>query len=152
MRSSGNPETRKKYDELGANWRMYEQAQARGGPDPFAQARAGHGGGFRTMSEEEMEELFGDSHPFFRLLHHVLRRQASSGPRAGRRARAGRDVEHEIELSLEDAYRGVTRRLRLQHDGQIKPVDVRIPPGVGDGSRVRVAGEGETGFGRRAGR
>jgi DnaJ-class molecular chaperone len=143
----GNPETRKKYDELGSNWRMYEQAQARGGPDPFAQARARQGGGFRTMSEEEMEELFGDSHPFSDFFTTFFGGQASSGARAGRRARAGRDVEHEIELSLEDAYHGSTRRLRLQHDGQTKPVDVRIPPGVGDGSRVRVPGEGETGSG-----
>src|ERR671932_2309171 len=32
----GDPAKRKKYDELGANWRMYEQAQASGGPNPFA--------------------------------------------------------------------------------------------------------------------
>src|SRR5436190_4696994 len=135
----GNPETRRKYDELGSNWRQYEQAQARGGADPFAQARAqGGNAGFRTMSEEEMEELFGDSHPFSDFFTTFFGGQATGGGRAGRRARAGRDVEHEIELSLEDAYRGATRRLRLQHDGQTRPVDVRIPPGVGDGSRVRV--------------
>ena len=32
----GDPAKRKKYDELGANWRAYEQAEARGGPNPFA--------------------------------------------------------------------------------------------------------------------
>ncbi len=145
----GNPETRRKYDELGSNWRMYEQAQERGAADPFAQARAGQGGGgFRTMSEDEMEELFGNSHPFSDFFTTFFGGEAAGGARAGRRARPGRDVEHEIELSLEDSYRGATRRLRLQqHDGQTKAVDVRIPPGVGDGSRVRVAGEGETGSG-----
>jgi DnaJ-class molecular chaperone len=143
----GNPETRKKYDELGSNWRMYEQAQRNGAADPFGQARARQGGGFRTMSEEEMEELFGDSHPFSDFFTTFFGGQAPGGARAGRRARAGRDVEHEIELTLEEAYRGVTRRLRLQYDGQVRPVDVRIPPGVGDGSRVRVPGEGETGSG-----
>ncbi len=54
----GSPETRKKYDELGSNWKQYEQAQARGGPNPFAGAQ-GRGGGFRTMTQEEMEEMFG---------------------------------------------------------------------------------------------
>src|SRR5689334_10400622 len=69
----GDPATRKKYDELGANWRMYEQAGA-GGPQPGggwqayagAGAGAGPGGrsGFRTMTPEEMESMFGDANPF----------------------------------------------------------------------------------------
>src|SRR5512145_3457762 len=63
----GDPASRKKYDELGANWRMYEQAGAQGA-NPFAGGfnvgGTGSRGGFRTMSQEEMEELFGDSNPF----------------------------------------------------------------------------------------
>src|ERR671925_857286 len=50
----GDPPKRKKYDELGANWRLYEQAEAQGGPNPFAgqwsanMGGAGSGtGGFR---------------------------------------------------------------------------------------------------------
>src|SRR4026209_2574785 len=62
----GDSEKRKKYDELGANWRMYEQAGARGGPGAAQDGAwnvnfggAPGGGGFRTMSEEEMREMFG---------------------------------------------------------------------------------------------
>src|SRR6185436_16750968 len=78
-----------------------------------------------------------------------------AGARAGRpggrtRARPGRDIEHEIELALEDALSGATRRLQMTHNGQARTVDVRIPPGVGEGSRVRVAGEGEHGVGGAA--
>ena len=150
----GDDEKRKKYDELGANWRMYEQA---GGPQPGASwsvrtpGGAGAPGGFRTMTPEEMESLFGDANPFSDFFNTFFgggfdgSAGASSQGRA--RARKGRDVEHEIELSLEDAYHGTTRRLAMQHDGQTRTVDVRIPAGVTDGSRVRVAGEGEQGAG-----
>src|SRR3954462_10826071 len=53
---------RRKYDELGANWRMYEQQQQRqpGGGSPFTYGPGGAGaGGYRTVSEDEMHEIFG---------------------------------------------------------------------------------------------
>jgi DnaJ-class molecular chaperone len=140
----GDPETRKKYDELGANWRMYEQAGA--GPHPGAARHArtaAPGGGFRTMTPEEMESLFGKTNPFSDFFNTFFG-EAEVGRQTGRpRARKGRDVEHELDLSLEEAFHGATRRLSVQHDGSSRTVDVRIPAGVTDGSRVRIAGEGE---------
>jgi DnaJ-class molecular chaperone len=162
----GDPAKRKKYDELGANWRMYEQAEAQGGANPFAGGQwnvnmggGGGQGGFRTMTQDEMEELFGNTNPFsdfFTTFFGGGGDEAGSGAggaRTGRgraRQRKGRDVEHELELSLEEAFNGATRRLAMKHDGHSKTVDVRIPPGVGDGSRVRVSGEGEQGAGGAA--
>ena len=160
----GDPAKRKKYDELGSNWKMYEQAQRAGGAAPggFDPSQWGFGGGgagggqgtYRTMTAEEMRDLFGDEDPFSDFFHAFFSggepQMRGRGGRAGSRTtrvRQGRDVEHPIDLSLEDAYRGTMRRLSLQHDGQTRTVDVRIPAGVGEGSRVRVSGEGEQGAG-----
>jgi DnaJ-class molecular chaperone len=156
----GDSEKRKKYDELGANWRMYEQAGGPGAPGPhesawnahFGGGAPGRGGGFRTMTAEEMRDLFGEANPFsdfFQTFFGGAEPRAGGEGRGSRRkgAREGRDVEHELELGLEDAYRGTTQRLAIRLNGQARTVDVRIPAGVGDGSRVRVAGEGEMGSG-----
>jgi len=154
----GDPDKRKKYDQLGANWRMYEQSGA--GPQQDGGAwnvnfGTGGPGGSRTMTEEEMREMFGNADPFSDFFHTFFGGSMGSTDdeprtrrgRAARSARQGRDVEQELSLSLEDAYHGATRRLSIRHDGQARTVDVRIPAGVGDGSRVRVAGEGEMGGG-----
>jgi curved DNA-binding protein len=155
----GDPEKRKKYDELGANWRQYEHAGA-GGPGFGGQPGGawnvnvgGQPGGFRTMSADEMREMFGDGDPFSDFFHTFFGGSAGADERTNRarggraRARKGRDVEQEIQLGLEDAYGGSTRRFSLVHDGHERTVDVRIPAGVGDGSRVRIGGEGEQGSG-----
>jgi len=151
----GDPEKRRKYDELGANWRAYENMPP-GAGSPFG-GRAGggspFGGGVHTMSEEEMREVFGGAGGGFSDFFQAFfggEFENARGPRGagGRsRARKGRDIEQEIELSLDDVYRGVTRRLQFRLGGQTRSVDVRIPAGLGEGSRVRIAGEGEAGTG-----
>jgi curved DNA-binding protein len=171
----GDPEKRKKYDELGANWRLYEQAQqagaGAGAGNPFAGfGDAGNpfggnysggawnvnvgapGGGYRTMTQEEMNEMFGDENPFSDFFNMFFggqggtRRTHAPGARQ-QRAESGRDLEHEVELSLDEAFAGTMRRLTISQDGQTRTVDVRIPPGVKEGSRVRAAGGGEAGTG-----
>ena len=90
----GDPEKRKKYDELGANWRAVRAGRARRRRQPVRRLdvelrrRAG-GGGYRTMTQEEMEEMFGgDAIPFSDFFHDVLRRRRR--PAGGERPRPRR--------------------------------------------------------------
>src|SRR5262245_7289835 len=142
----GDADKRKKYDELGSNWKMYEQAQrAGGGASGFDPSQwnvnfgGGAGGGrtqgsYRTVTPEGMRDLFGNEDPFSDFFHAFfsgggepqMRGRRGGGARAPR-ARQGRDVEHPLDLSIEDAYRGTTRRLSLEHEGGARTVDVRIP-------------------------
>ena len=156
----GTPDSRRKYDELGANWRAYEQApggaSSGGGVPPGWNVHMGGqgGGAYRTVSADDMRDMFGEHSDFFNAF---FGGGGAAGPRSGSRRgrpeppRRGRDLEQLVDLTLEEAYTGASRRLTIQHPESPKSVEVRIPAGVRDGARVRAAGEGEMAAGGSSG-
>src|SRR5580765_2280123 len=99
----GNADSRKKYDELGANWRAYEQGQP--GPDgahppgwPGGRG-GGSGSGYRTMTPEEMQEAFGSDDPFSDFFHTFFGGDGFSAGGRPTRARQsrGQDLEQAVD-------------------------------------------------------
>jgi DnaJ-class molecular chaperone len=161
----GDTDKRRTFDELGSNWKNYERAQTTGqdpfgtgwplGGRPFVNGGAQSDvrwnvdtrGGRRKMSDEESREMFGDA-PFSDFFKTFFTGDDFRAHKPhSRRKRKGRNVEHSIELSLNQAFSGVTQRLSLTTSGHTRLVEVRIPAGVTEDSRVRVSGKGAHGTG-----
>jgi DnaJ-class molecular chaperone len=159
----GDPAKRSKYDELGPRWQEYEawERSGRHGQNPFEQ-RGGNSFEYRTVSPDDLEDLFGNSAPFSDFFETFFggsergsggtRTRFSTGTRGSTRipARRGEDVEGETEISLEEAFNGTTRTVELNLGGRIRRVEVRIPAGIAEGARVRAAGQGSQGSGGAA--
>jgi DnaJ-class molecular chaperone len=155
-----DPEKRGKYDTLGQNWTQYEQMQrsGAGGGQPFdwssmAGGQAG-GGGYRTVTQEELQDLFGDGggfSDFFRTFFGGAGGGAGGSPGAGRaagRGRRGADLEQPVTVTLEEAFNGSQRLLEsTEADGKVRRLEVKIPAGVKDGQRIRMGGQGGAGAG-----
>ncbi|MCI2419297.1 DnaJ domain-containing protein [Saccharopolyspora sp. K220] len=138
-----DPDTRKRYDRFGPDFRSipegYEEWVGAGQGAGRGGAGAGVRGGVRVdegFGGVDFEDLFG----------RLFGARGAAGPIPGA------DQEAELELTVEEAYRGGKRNVTLSGPSGARSFEVTIPRGVVDGQRIRLPGQGGRGGGNvRAG-
>jgi len=152
----GDADKRQKYDQFGSQWQAYQQAGGQPGGFDWSQwANPGNGNtSYRTVTPEEMAQMFGGAggadgfSDFFETLFGGMGGggQGTSGfggfggfGRAQAQPRVAQDTEHQLEITLHEAFNGTTRTLQFEGGRRL---DARIPCGVYTGAKVRLSGQG----------
>ena len=143
-----DPEKRKKYDRLGADWHRYEQAgggPGAGGPRSTGGGSGGPGGGGFDWSQYAEPGAaggdFGGDEADFSDFFGSIFGGAGGGGGGGSRPGAGQDYRAELTLTLAEAYAGGPRTLTVGG----KSLRLTIKPGVADGQTIRLRGQGGPG-------
>ncbi len=134
-----DPEMRRRYDRFGPNFRQVPE-----GYEEMAGAGRGAGGsGFRQGGARTGRspyygewDLHDSGIDLEDLLGGMFGARGAGGPIPGA------DQEAELTLTVEDAYRGGRRSITLASPGGPRSYEVNIPPGVTDGQRIRLSGQG----------
>ena len=145
-----DPQKRKRYDELGENWKEGPTAQRPSGPQEQ--------GGYATGNGTEQEFHFGGTgfSDFFEQFFGAGGKSGFSFHEAGDAedpSVRGRDIEGDILVTLDEVLKGAVRDISLQQSDPRNPktathhFKVRIPSGIHEGQRIRVPGKGGEGLG-----
>lgn len=128
---------RNQYDQFGQYWQQAGQQQP-----PPGWGQGGQGGFNYDFGGAANAEGFGGFGDIFEVLF-GQGRGARNGSRNTWTPARGRDIEYEIEISLDEAFHGTTKVISVNG----RRIEVKIPKGVGNGSKIRLAGQGEPGRG-----
>ena len=140
-----DPDKRLRYDQLGANWNQYGDI----GDEfsgfsrrPGSQKHRVEFGSqiFDLNFSDFFETFFGPSSGSFWEQHTHRFEEPELGFQQRRKSKAttGGDIEYTAEISLEEAMTGTKRRIQIREDHELKTIEVQIPAGVKEGSKVRV--------------
>lgn len=152
----GDAEKRKRYDELGANWDQPQFSRGGGqGRSPF-----GGGGGFGGFGQGtpggDEEDGFGGA-GFSDFFEQFFGRGAGAGAARGghggprKPKRPSGDVEADLRITLEEAVKGAHRQISYRRTDPntgtsgIHTYNVKIPAGIREGQKIRLAGQGNGG-------
>ena len=136
-----DPEKRKQYDQLGANWKQYQNA----GFDPsgFNFSRGGPGGKYHYEFQGDPSDMFGGSgfSDFFESFFGRSGRN-NRGYTEDDRDVPGSDLSGDVTITLQEAYYGTERVIDLGNE----KIRVKIKPGAYDGLKFRIKGKGQKGM------
>lgn len=140
-----DPEKRKKYDKLGANWKQYENMGGNSGFDFFS--NFGNGGQRTYHYSGNVEDVFGDLGGFSDFFKSFFGGNFQgdfngSARRKKNHARKGQDYQSELEITLEEALNGSERFIYVNG----KKIKIKINPGIEEGKKLRVKNQGGTGI------
>ena len=146
----GDPQNRTKYDQLGRNYHRYQQMGGAPNGFDFSQWYAGGGNSGRYQQVNvDFEDLFGGGGGFSDFFNTIFGGRGSQRGGAGSifgqqtGAALNQDMEHKINITLEEAYTGTTRTLSLGGE----TLTAKIPRGSKTGIKIRLRGKGTGGSG-----
>jgi DnaJ-class molecular chaperone len=140
-----DPSKREMYDRYGSSFEAYAGG---GGPRPQGRGRTQAAPGFEEIDLSDFfgDRFSGDPGGGFGDLFGQFRR-ASGGKRGGKSRAAAApptelDVHQEIEIPFQTAVTGGSVDLMLDRNGHVGTVSVKVPPGIDDGKKIRLRGQG----------